>query len=169
MKILKALKVGTFLTVALILGGCAHPDLIDLGEPEATVVTELGTPDSKMVQPDGSFILVYSMQPFGQEVYWMRFDKDGRYVGKERAMNEEHFKLVIPGKHTKQDVFQMFGRCAQEYNFKLQNQTAFMYRFRESSGHAMAFWVQFDTKDVVTETAITQDPWDDRGDPLFNF
>ena len=33
----------------------------------------------------------------------------------------------------------------------------------------MAFWVQFDTKDVVAETAITQDPWDDRGDPLFNF
>ena len=112
MKMLKALKVGTVLTVALILGGCAHPDLIDLGEPEGAVVTELGTPDSKMVEPDGSFILVYSMQPFGQEVYWMRFDKDGRYVGKERAMNEEHFKLVVPGKHTKADVYQMFGRCA---------------------------------------------------------
>ena len=139
MKILKALKVGTFLTVALILGGCAHPDLIDLGEPEATVVSELGTPDSKMVQPDGSFILVYSMQPFGQEVYWMRFDKDGRYVGKERVMNEEHFKLVVPGKHTKADVYQMFGRCAQEYEFRLQDQTAFMYRFEDVGSMDMAF------------------------------
>lgn len=166
MKMLKALKVGTVLTVALILGGCAHPDLIDLGEPEGAVVTELGTPDSKMVEPDGSFILVYSMQPFSQEVYWMRFDKDGRYVGKERAMNEEHFKLVVPGKHTKADVYQMFGRCAQEYEFRLQDQTAFMYRFEDVGSMDMAFWVQFDLKGVVTETAVTQDPWDHDGDWL---
>lgn len=154
---------------AAVLAGCAHPDLIELGQSESLVVNELGAPDSRIDHNDGSFTLVYSGQPYGRECYWMHFDKQGQFVGKELLMNEEHFKLVIPGKHTKQDVFQMFGRCAQEYNFKLQDQTAFMYRFRESSGHAMAFWVQFDTQNVVTETAITQDPWDDRGDPLFNF
>ena len=53
------------------------------------MVNELGAPDSRMEFEDGSSILVYSMQPFGKEVYWMRFDKDGKYIGKERTMNEE--------------------------------------------------------------------------------
>ena len=67
MKILKTIKICALSMSALILAGCAHPDLIDVGTPENAVLTELGMPDSKMTQPDGSFILVYSMQPFGQE------------------------------------------------------------------------------------------------------
>lgn len=168
MKILKTIKICALSMSALILAGCAHPDLIDVGTPENVVLTELGMPDSKMTQPDGSFILVYSMQPFGQEVYWMRFDKNGNYIGKEKTMNEDHFKLVIPGKHTKADVYQMFGHCAQEYEFKLQDQTAFMYRFNDIGGMDMAFWVQFDLNGVVTETAVTQDPWDHDGGWLFS-
>ena len=63
MKILKTIKICALSMSALILAGCAHPDLIDVGTPENAVLTELGMPDSKMTQPDGSFILVYSMQP----------------------------------------------------------------------------------------------------------
>lgn len=162
----RSLKVALIAASALALFGCAHPDLIDLGTAEGGVIAELGAPDSRMVQPDGSYILVYSGQPFGKETYWMHFDKNGTYVGKEKTMNEEHFKLVIPGKHTKADVYQMFGRCAQEYEFRLQDQTAFMYRFDDAGGMAMAFWVQFDLNGVVTETAVTQDPWDNDGDWL---
>ncbi|HIU84133.1 MAG TPA: hypothetical protein IAC66_02035 [Candidatus Aphodousia gallistercoris] len=157
----------TALSAAALLAGCAHPDLIEPGQSSASVEQELGAPDSRIDHPDGTFILVYSGQPFGRENYWMHFDKDGHFVGKETLMNEEHFKLVIPGKHTKKDVYQMFGHCAQEYTFALQDQTAFMYRFRETSGMAMAFWVQFDLDGVVTETAVTQDPWDHDRDPLF--
>ena len=113
--LLGKVKLGLAAMSALALIGCAHPDLIDPGASEVTVVNELGAPDSRMEFKDGSSILVYSMQPFGKEVYWMRFNEDGKYVGKERTMNEEHFKLVIPGKHTRQDVYNMFGHCAQEY------------------------------------------------------
>ena len=94
----------------------------------------------------------------------MNFDKNGNFIGKEKTMNEEHFKLVIPGKHTREDVYQMFGHCAQEYDFRLRNETAYMYRFNDDVGMAMAFWAQFDTNGVVTETAVTQDPWDNDGD-----
>ena len=62
----------------------------------------------------------------------------------------------------------MFGHCAQEYEFKLQDQTAFMYRFNDIGGMDMAFWVQFDLNGVVTETAVTQDPWDHDGGWLFS-
>lgn len=164
MSIARNLKFGLLGFSALMLVGCAHPDLIDLGATEQTVLTELGMPDSKIEQADGTFILVYSGQPFGKETYWMHFDKNGQYVGKEKTMNEEHFKLVIPGKHTKADVYKMFGHCAQEYEFRLQDQTAYMYRFDDVGGFPQAFWVQFDLRGVVTETAVTQDPWDNDGD-----
>ena len=164
MSLLKPLKYTVLLASALVLAGCAHPDLIKTGASEISVVNELGAPDSKMSREDGSFTLVYSMQPFGKETYWMNFDKNGNFIGKEKTMNEEHFKLVIPGKHTREDVYQMFGHCAQEYDFILRNETAYMYRFNDDVGMAIAFWAQFDTNGVVTETAVTQDPWDNDGD-----
>ena len=164
--LLKTTKYCVLAAMAAMLTACAHPDLIKPGTSENVVISELGAPDSKMTLPDGRSILVYSMQPFGKEVYWMRFDKDGQFLVKEKAMNEDHFKLVIPGKHTKADVYQMFGHCAQEYEFRLQDQTAFMYRFDDVANMPMAFWVQFDLKGVVTETAVTQDPWDRDGDWL---
>ena len=82
--LLGKVKLGLAAMSALALSGCAHPDLIDPGASEVTVVNELGAPDSRMEFKDGSSILVYSMQPFGKEVYWMRFDKDGKYIVSEK-------------------------------------------------------------------------------------
>ena len=165
---IKRLKRLGVIAAAVVLGGCAHPDFIKVGQPDLEVKAELGSPDGKLVNADGSYVLVYSDQPFGQEVWWMHFDQNGRFVKKEGALNEEHFKLVVPGKHTKADVFQMFGRCAQEYTFHLINEHAFMYRFEEAGGMDMAWWVQFNEQDIVTETAVTQDPWDRDFDPIWD-
>ena len=165
---IKRLKGLGVIAAAVVLGGCAHPDFIKVGQPDLEVKAELGSPDGKLVNADGSYVLVYSDQPFGQEVWWMHFDQNGRFVKKEGALNEEHFKLVVPGKHTKADVFQMFGRCAQEYTFHLINEHAFMYRFEEAGGMDMAWWVQFNEQDIVTETAVTQDPWDRDFDPIWD-
>ncbi len=152
-------------TATLTLAGCAlHPDWVDLGEPVNQVVEAIGAPDARQDHQDGSFTLVYSQQPFGFETIWMHFDKNGRFVGKELTMNEEHFALVKPGIHTQADIYRLFGRFAQEYDFKLQDQSAYMYRFLDVGGMRMAFWVQFDRAGVVTEWAITQDPWDNDGD-----
>lgn len=154
---------------ALMLTGCAHPDFIDQGASEQHVLQELGPAAGKLVAPDGSFVLVYSDQPFGQQVWWMHFDKAGNFLRKEEAMNEEHWNLVKVGVHTKDDVYRMFGRCAQEYTFHLIDETAFMYRYEEPGGMDMAWWAQFNREGVVTETAVTQDPWDRDYDPLFHF
>ena len=165
---IKRLKWLGVIAAAVVLGGCAHPDFIKVGQPDLEVKAELCSPDGKLVNADVSYVLVYSDQPFGQEVWWMHFDQNGRFVKKEGALNEEHFKLVVPGKHTKADVFQMFGRCAQEYTFHLINEHAFMYRFEEAGGMDMAWWVQFNEQDIVTETAVTQDPWDRDFDPIWD-
>lgn len=166
---LKHLKWLLMATSALVLVGCAHPDFIKVGQSDNEVKAELGAPDGKLLNADGSFVLVYSDQPFGQEVWWMYFDSNGRFVKKERALDEDHFKLVIPGKHTENDVRQMFGRCAQEYTFHLIDEHAFMYRFQEPGSINMAWWVQFNKQGVVTETAVTRDPWERDNDPLWQF
>lgn len=159
----RTLRIAAFVAfvATVTLTGCmGHPDLVDLGQTEQGVVEQIGSPDSRIDHSDGRFTLVYSGQPFGMETYWMHFDKNGRYVGKERTMNEKHFALVQPGVHTKDDIYQMFGHCAQEYEFRLQKRTAYMYRFEDVGGQRMAFWVEFDPKDVVIEWSITQDPWE---------
>ncbi|MBO7173964.1 MAG: hypothetical protein J6V64_06540 [Burkholderiaceae bacterium] len=165
---IKRLKWLTVAAAALVLVGCAHPDFIKVGQADHEVQTELGIPDGKLVSADGSFVLVYSDQPFGQEVWWMHFDSNGRFVKKERALNEDHFKLVVPGQHTEAQVRQMFGRCAQEYTFHLIDEYALMYRFEEAGGMDMAWWVQFNQQGIVTETAVTQDPWERDVDPIWD-
>ena len=59
--LLGKVKLGLAAMSALALIGCAHPDLIDPGASEVTVVNELGAPDSRMEFKDGSSILVYSI------------------------------------------------------------------------------------------------------------
>ena len=75
---IKRLKWLGVVVAALVLGGCAHPDFIKVGQSAQEVKVELGAPDGKLVNADGSFVLVYSDQPFGQEVWWMHFDQNGR-------------------------------------------------------------------------------------------
>ena len=86
---------------AFALCGCAHPQMIDMGSTESQVVEKLGKPDSITAMPDGTTRYTYSPQPEGQEVWWMFFDKNGRFVKREQALVEENFyRLIKPGKTT---------------------------------------------------------------------
>lgn len=143
----------------LMLAACAHPQLIDVGTPRAEVERELGAPDAVVALPDGGTRLVYSGQPFGQEVWWMTIDASGRYAGLENVLDREHFALIRPGVSTERDVFDLFGKCAEKYVFHLKNEHAWMYRFKDGGMFDMACWVQFDTRGVVTEVGYTLDPW----------
>ena len=106
------------------------------------------------------------MQPFGQEVWWIEFDADGRIVRREEVLDRAHMALIKPGVSTEKDVWNLFGKYAQEYTFSLIDQTAWMYRFKDDGLFDMACWVQFDVNGVVTEVGFTTDPWKDR-DGLF--
>lgn len=150
----------------LLLTACSHPQLMDPGMTESQVRTELGAPHAAVDTGKGTQRWVYSMQPFGQEVWWIEFDADGRIVRREEVLDRAHMALIKPGVSTEKDVWNLFGKCAQEYTFSLIDQTAWMYRFKDDGLFDMACWVQFDVNGVVTEVGFTTDPWKDR-DGLF--
>ncbi len=153
---------------AAVLAGCAHPQLLDMGESETQIVSELGAPDARTQLPDGRVRLVYSGQGAAQEVWWLTLDAAGRLEKRENVLDREHFALIRPGVSTEADVHALFGKCAQEYTFALIDQHAWMYRFKDEGAFDMACWVQFDVKGVVTEVGYTLDPWKERNFP-FNF
>lgn len=156
------------LLAAAVLAGCAHPQLLDLGESEPQIIESLGAPDARTVLPDGRVRLVYSGQGAAQEVWWLTLDAAGRLEKRENVLDREHFALIRPGVSTEADVHALFGKCAQKYTFALIDQHAWMYRFKDDGVFDMACWVQFDTKGVVTEVGYTLDPWKDRNPFPFN-
>ena len=165
----KLRNIAAAVAVVAVLAGCAHPQLMDGGMPEQTVEAKLGAPHAKVMLPDDQSRWVYSMQPFGEEVWWLTFGKTGTLVGKEEVLNRKHFALIQPGVSTKEDVWNLFGKYAEECTFHLINQTAWMYRFLDDGFFYMACWVQFDTEGVVTEVGYTLDPWRDRDGSMFVF
>ncbi len=154
--------------MAVLLGGCAHPQLLDMGAADASIVAELGAPDARVALADGRTRLVYSEQASAQEVWWLTLGSDGRLEGRENAMDRAHFALVRPGVSTEEDVWNLFGRCAEKREFALSNKHAWMYRFKDEGLFDMACWVEFNPQGVVVEVGYTLDPWRDRN-PLFLF
>ncbi len=155
---------GAALCAAALLGsaalsGCAHPQLVELGESADEVVAYLGEPQAKTPMPDGTVRYTYSVQPFGQEVWWLFVDQNGRVVSREQGLQEKYFKLLTPGKSTEADVWALWGKCAEKYEFRLVNEHAWMYRFRDKGGFDMAVWPQFDVNGVLRSLDVTEDPW----------
>lgn len=157
--------IKTLLTICgavVLLGGCAHPQLIDMGQSHESVIETLGQPQAETQMPDGTVRMTYSVQPFGQEVWWLFVDADGKVVAREQGLQEKYFNLVKIGTSTEADVWALWGKCAEKYTFSLVNEHAWMYRFRDNGGFDMAVWPQFDVNGIVRSMDVTIDPWKDR-------
>lgn len=149
------------LALTLLLAACATPQGMKPGTSEAEVVAELGAPTSRSVTPGVGPRLLYSWQPYGWTVWAMQFDAADRLISTAQMLTHDQFIRVRPGQQTEADILRLFGPPAQRYSFHLIHETAWMYRFNDGV-FKMAFWVQFDTKGVVTSTGITPDPWSER-------
>lgn len=155
---------------AVMLAGCAHPQLVELGDLETAAVERLGEPMAKTRMEDGTVRWTYSLQPYGQEVWWLFVDETGHVVSREQGLQEKYFNLIRPGVSTEDDVWKLWGRCAQKYTFHLVNQHAWMYRYKDFGGFDMAVWPQFDENGVVQSVETTMDPWKEKdGEWLFAF
>lgn len=153
--------------VSAALFGCAHPQLVDVGQTRGSVVEYLGEPQAITEMPDGTQRMTYSGQPFGQDVWWI-FLRDGRVVAREQGLQEKYFPMIKPGVWTEKDVWAFWGTCAQKYEFHLVGEHAWMYRYKESgTGMDMAVWPQFNKDGVVTSVETTLDPWKKDGDAAF--
>ena len=93
------------------------------------VETELGAPDAKVALKTGGTRFVYSLQPMSEQVWWIDFNEKGEVVSRQNVLDREHFALIRPGIDTKETVWNLFGKCAEESHFALVNQDAWMYRF----------------------------------------
>ena len=139
---------------------------MDPGMTESQVRTELGAPHDPAVRieldpPDLLTEGLHGIDPALRALARI----NGR-VRREEVLDRAHMALIKPGVSTEKDVWNLFGKCAQEYTFSLIDQTAWMYRFKDDGLFDMACWVQFDVNGVVTEVGFTTDPWKDR-DGLF--
>ena len=156
---LNAFLLTCALGTALVLGGCAHPQLVELGATQQQVISYLGEPAAKTPMKDGTVRYTYSGQPFGQDVWWIFVDQNGRVVGRELGLQEKYFSLLTPGKSTEADVWALWGKCAEKYEFPLVKQHAWMYRYKAPGGFNMAVWPQFDADGVLRSLETTLDPW----------
>ena len=155
----KRAALGVACAAAVVLAGCAHPQLVHMGETADEVVAYLGEPAAKTPMPDGTVRYTYSGQPFGQVVWWLFLDQNGRVVSREQGLQEKYFNMLTPGKSTEADVWALWGKCAQKYEFPLVKQHAWMYRYRAPGGINMAVWPQFDEKGEMQSLETTLDPW----------
>lgn len=155
----KAAALATAVGAVAVLGGCAHPQLVEMGQTQEDVIAYLGEPQAKTPMPDGTVRFTYSVQPFGQQVWWLFIDQSGRVVSREQGLQEKYFKMLTPGKSTEADVWALWGKCAQEYEFVLVDEHAWMYRFKDDGGFDMAVWPQFDKSGVMQSMDVTEDPW----------
>lgn len=149
-------------STVLLVGGCAHPQLIDMGTTEQSVVQQLGEPNARTPMPDGTTRLTYSAQPMAQEVWWLFVDKNGRVVAREQGLQEKYFKMLKIGVSTEKDVWALWGRCCEKYTFALKKEHAWMYRFKDHGTFDMAVWPQFDEKGILRSLDVTIDPWTQR-------
>lgn len=60
-----------------------------------------------------------------------------------------------------------FGHCTKIFDFKLLNQSAYMYRFQDASRSDVVLWVQYGRDNVVTEWTISEDPRKNTRFPIY--
>ena len=101
----KAAALATAVGAVAAPRGRAPPPPAEPGPPQDAVIASMGKPLAKTPMPDGTVRFTYSVQPFGQQVWWLFIDQSGRVVSREQGLQEKYFKMLTPGKSTEADVW----------------------------------------------------------------
>ena len=109
MTFMQTLKMAVWLGVAVVLVGCSHPQLVDMGETVQEVEAYLGEPQAKTEMPNGTERWTYSSQPYGQQVWWLFFDDSGKLVEREQGLQRKYFDVPQIGKWTEADIWAFWG------------------------------------------------------------
>jgi hypothetical protein len=147
------------LSATVVLAACTTPQSLQPGTPEVDVRAALGRPTASVALPGGGSRLQYSGQPFNQSVWNADFDGSGRLLRVDQMMSDESFARIASGKATRDEVLRDFGPPAEVYQFKLKNESAWMYRYFTHGGFKAAMFVYFDPAGIVKRTETGMDPW----------
>ena len=138
------------------VAGCASiPDAMAAGTSRDDVLRRYGAPTANIRTP-GSERLQYSRQPFGQQVYNIDLDAQGKVVSVTQAMTMAQFALVQFDVWRAADVERAFGKpalVAQVYSFKGD---VWSYRY-DYFGTNKQFHVFIDPQGVVRRTQSTEE------------
>jgi hypothetical protein len=143
----------------LLLAACATPQSLKPGTSIADARAALGRPTAEIQLPAGGSRLQYSGQPNVQSVWNADFDAQGRLQSVRQMMSDEAFRQISAGKASQDDVLREFGPPAYVWQFRLQDETAFMYRYYTYGRFPAAMYVYFDPAGVVKRTETGMDPW----------
>ena len=150
--------IATISIAIAVLGvaGCAsNPDRVAAGASRDDVLRSYGTPTADIRTP-GAERLQYSRQPFGQQVYNIDLNADGKVVAVTQALTMAEFARVQLDVWRAVDVQRAFGRpalVAQVHSFKGD---VWSYRY-DYFGTNKQFHVFIDPQGLVRRTQSTEE------------
>ena len=155
-----AAVIGALAAPALLLGlpGCdyfAEKKLVPGVHTEADVRNFMGKPEMIREEPDGSKRLEYPRGPLGAQTYFVYIDRDGKYKGMEKAMNEANFAKVKVGM-TRDDVRDILGKPTETLPLALKKEEVWSWRYESDTSKLMFFNAHFDNA-TGKVTRITRD------------
>jgi hypothetical protein len=104
-----------FLSCIGLLGGCANPNLLVVGQSSvADVRARMGTPTDTHVDRNGDQLLEYATGPEGHETYRVRVGADGKVKDVTRLLTEEQLAKVVLGTMKRDEVRDLLGRPSFE-------------------------------------------------------
>lgn len=142
-----------------VLAACATPQSLAPGATVDEARAKLGNPTGNYSLASGGTRLQYSNQPFDQSVWNADFDAQGRLARVEQVMNDAAFARVRSGKDNREDVLRDFGAPAQTFDYRLRDESAWMYRYYTHGGFKAAMFIYFDPAGIVKRTETGLDPW----------
>ncbi len=150
------LAIISIVIAVLGVSGCAsNPDRVVAGASRDDVLRNYGIPTADIRMPGGER-LQYSRQPFGQQVYNIDLNADGKVVALTQALAMAEFARVQLDVWRVADVERAFGRpalVAQVHSFKGD---VWSYRY-DYFGTNKQFHVFIDPQGVVRRTQSTDE------------
>ena len=115
--------------LGIFLAGCAadghnlQPGVSDA----AAVRAQMGAPAEVVRLADGGEAWFYPRGRVARETYRAELGRDGRLRGVEQVLDERHFRRIVPGKTTGEDVHRLLG--SPEQRFRGYHETVWEYHY----------------------------------------
>lgn len=141
--------------VFALVAGCASYGGWNLkpgASGEGQVRQTMGRPALEWEESDGGKLLAYPRGPMGLHTYMVRIDGGGRLTRIEQVLDEDHFALIRHGM-SEEDVLRTIGPPSRTTPFRMRNELAWDYRFRDLWGYPSIFSVIFGA-DRRVKTAV---------------
>jgi len=140
-----------------LFGGCANPNFLVVGQSTIEEVrARMGTPTDTRVDRNGDQLWEYVTGPEGFETHRVRIGADGKVKDVTRLLTEEQLANVIPGRMTRNEVRDLFGRPSDETTYSTG--LTWSWRFRQGGMQPGFLVVTFNPDGTVKDKFMLVDP-----------